>query len=163
MSGEEKRRLMKEQFKKELQQKREFMNKAKGLRRMQNINKALDDMQVQDDSEEWIRKLNEDSFTKEASLDMALETASEKGKMDDLDAELAKAIEEAKHKETFKVEEKTEEGAVEEAGVEAGVSEPVVGDSPAANTPNDEPNAVEEVKPEEDGEERPGRKMFDGL
>lgn len=75
LSGEEKRRQMKEDFKKELQQRKEFMNKVKGLRRMQSINKALDDMTPEDDTQDWIDRLNTETAFSEAKTEMALDSA----------------------------------------------------------------------------------------
>ncbi len=76
LSGEEKRRKMKEQFKKELKERKEFINKVKGLRRMQSINKALEGMKMEDDSEQWIDQLNRDTAFQEAKTEMALEAAN---------------------------------------------------------------------------------------
>lgn len=75
LSGEEKRQKMKEEFKKELRARKEFLNKVKGLRRTQSINKALESMNVEDDTDQWIEKLNQETAFREAKTEMALETA----------------------------------------------------------------------------------------
>ena len=97
MTGEEKRRLLKEQYKKELQERRAFIEKAKALRKMQRINKAITNMEsaMHDDSDEWIDILNQETALSEAKMEMMMEEASlsqEKKKLDEIQmqAELAK-------------------------------------------------------------------------
>lgn len=75
LSGEEKRRLMKEQFKKELRERKAFQEKVAQLRKQQNITKALEDMNYEDDSQDWIDKLNSETAFTEAKVEMALESA----------------------------------------------------------------------------------------
>lgn len=75
LSGEEKRRKMKEQFKKELKDRKEFITRVNGLRKMQSINKALANMKVEDDSDQWIEQLNQETAFNEAKTEMALEAA----------------------------------------------------------------------------------------
>lgn len=72
LSGEEKRKLLKEQFKKELLQQKEFLNKVKNLRQQSKINKALNEMNVEDDTQDWVDKLNEETAFNEAKIEMAL-------------------------------------------------------------------------------------------
>ncbi len=74
LTGEEKRQKMKEQFKKELRERKEFLNKVKGLRRTQSINKALEGMRMEDDTDQWIEKLNQDTAFIEAKTEIALNT-----------------------------------------------------------------------------------------
>ncbi|MDX1906665.1 MAG: hypothetical protein SF053_06485 [Bacteroidia bacterium] len=81
MTGEEKRRLLKEQmkaeYKQDLVQRKEFLEKVKQLRETQKLNNALTDMVagLEDDSDAWIGKLNEASALAEAKVDMALDSA----------------------------------------------------------------------------------------
>ncbi|MDX2284118.1 MAG: hypothetical protein NW241_08140 [Bacteroidia bacterium] len=81
MSGEEERRRMKEQmkaiYKDDLQKRKEFLEQVKQMRQTQKLNQALTEMTsgLQDDSEEWIVKLNEASSIQEAKIDMALDQA----------------------------------------------------------------------------------------
>lgn len=75
LSGEEKRQKMKEQFKKELRDRKEFITRVNGLRKMQSINKALANMKVEDDSDTWIEQLNQETAFNEAKTEMALEAA----------------------------------------------------------------------------------------
>ena len=89
LSGEEKRRRMKEQFKKELKERKEFINKVKGLRKMQSINKALSDMKMDDDSDQWIEQLNRETAFQDAKTEMALEAAKATEAQEDFEKEMA--------------------------------------------------------------------------
>lgn len=82
LSGEEKRRLLKEQFKKDLMQRKEFLGKVKGLRQTQRINAALSNMTPEDDTDEWIQKLNEESAFAEAKADLAMDDTLSAGTED---------------------------------------------------------------------------------
>lgn len=79
MTGEEKRQRLKEQYKRDLQLRKEFLDKAKGMRPQAKINQSLNEMMdaFKDDSEEWIGKLNEGSALSEAKFEMALDSAAE--------------------------------------------------------------------------------------
>ena len=82
MTGEEKRRLLKEQmkaeYKQDLQKRKEFLEGAKRLRHSQKMNDAVSDLMkgFEDDSDEWIEKLNQGSALSEAKMDMMLDSAS---------------------------------------------------------------------------------------
>ena len=97
MTGEEKRQQLKEQYKKELLERKAFLEKAKTLRKMQRINKAISEMEsaLHDDSDEWINKLNEESALSEAKMEILMEEAlhsEEQRKLDEvqMQAEVAK-------------------------------------------------------------------------
>lgn len=92
LSGEEKRRLLKEQYKKDLMMRKDFLRKAKSLRQMQNINRALEGMTPQDDTDDWINKLNEESAFTEAKLEMAADTAKERQEMQQTEEEMQDII-----------------------------------------------------------------------
>ena len=79
MTGEEKRKLLKEQYKRDLQLRKEFLDKAKAMRPTSRINKSLNEMMeaFNDDSDEWIGKLDEDSALTEAKFEMALDAAAD--------------------------------------------------------------------------------------
>lgn len=66
---------MKEQFKQDLRQRQEFLKKVQNLRSQQNILKAIEGMKMEDDTDEWIRKLDEETAFREAKMEMALENA----------------------------------------------------------------------------------------
>ncbi|MEL6194708.1 MAG: hypothetical protein AAFR66_21795 [Bacteroidota bacterium] len=127
MTGEEKRRQLKEQYKKDLKLRKEFLEKAKKLRNMSNVNKALTEMTdgLTDDSDEWISKINQETALTEAKLEMALDEASEtQKKLEDLakEAEMEKfsaseMVKQMKRELGMEVEE--EEVTEEEANTEA--------------------------------------------
>ena len=58
LSGEEKRRKLKEQFKQDLIQRKAFLDKVNRLRGQSRITQALNNMQPNDDTDSWIEKLN---------------------------------------------------------------------------------------------------------
>jgi hypothetical protein len=76
LSGEEKRRLLKEEYKRELLARKEFLGKVKNLKQSQKIQKALSEMQPQDDTDEWTDRLNQETALSEARLDVALDSAT---------------------------------------------------------------------------------------
>lgn len=127
MTGEEKRRQLKEQYKKDLKLRKEFLEKAKKLRNMSNVNKALTEMTdgLTDDSDEWISKINQETALTEAKLEMALDEASEtQKKLEDLakEAEMEKfsaseMVKQMKRELGMEVEE--EEATEEETKAEA--------------------------------------------
>ena len=59
MTGEEKRRLLKEKYKEDLKKRKEFLESAKRLRHTQKLNEAITDLtsSLNDDTDEWIEKL----------------------------------------------------------------------------------------------------------
>jgi hypothetical protein len=79
MTGEEKRRQLKEQYKRDLKLRKEFLEKAKTLRHQGRINKALGDMLegMNDDSQDWIDQLNQETALSEAKFDLFVDQASE--------------------------------------------------------------------------------------
>lgn len=72
-SGEEQRRKMKEEFKKDLRARKEFLEKVRRLRQTQRINEALNNMSVEDDTDDWINKLNEETAFMDAKTELAME------------------------------------------------------------------------------------------
>lgn len=72
-SGEEQRRKMKEEFKKDLRARKEFQEKVRRLRQTQRINEALNNMSVEDDTDEWINKLNGETAFMDAKTELAME------------------------------------------------------------------------------------------
>ena len=86
MTGEEKRRKLKEemkaQYKRDLQLRKEFLNQAENLKRSQKLNQSISEIVggLEDDSDDWINQLNQNSAVTEAKLDMMLGEASETAK-----------------------------------------------------------------------------------
>ena len=79
MTGEEKRKILKEQYKQDLIKRREFLEKTRKLQRLQKMNQALSEMKagLQDDSDEWIDQLNQETALTEAKLEISMEEAAE--------------------------------------------------------------------------------------
>lgn len=93
LSGEEKRQQMKEQFKKDLRERQAFLEQMKTLKQQQKVQKAIENLNPEDDTDEWINKLNEESAFHEAKMEMALEASAEKGaSMEHTEAELQKSV-----------------------------------------------------------------------
>ena len=79
LSGEEKRQLMKEEFKKDLKLRKEFLDKVKEVRQQKKVLDALDKMKHEDDTDDLIRTLNEETALTDAKMEMAMDAiASEK-------------------------------------------------------------------------------------
>ncbi len=83
MTGEEKRKQLKEQlkaqYKKDLQLRKDFLEKAKNLKHSQKLNETISDLvgSLEDDSDTWIDALNQGSALSEAKLDIMMDQASE--------------------------------------------------------------------------------------
>lgn len=87
MTGEEKRRLLKEQYKRDLKQRKAFLEDAKRLRHSARLNKAVGELMdgvTKDDSDEWIQKLNEESALSEAKMEMFMDDLTTEDKIDKL-------------------------------------------------------------------------------
>ena len=87
MTGEEKRKKLKEEmkaaYKRDLQKKKEFLEKRKTLRHTQKMNGAIGEIisgLTSDDSDDWIEKINQETALSEAKTEMALDDASEVAK-----------------------------------------------------------------------------------
>lgn len=79
MSGEEEREKLKEKYKEDLRLRKAFLERVKNLNQMQKLNSALNSMMegLNDDSDEWIQRLNQDAALNEAKMDMGFESAAE--------------------------------------------------------------------------------------
>ena len=77
MTNEEKRQQLKEQFKHDLRKRKEFLEKVKGLRHMRKLNNAVSEITgaLNDDTDEWIDKLNQGAALDEARFELALDDA----------------------------------------------------------------------------------------
>lgn len=73
LTPEEKRQKMKEEFKKDLMARKEFLQKLQALKQQKKLTDALESMTPEDDTDDWIRKLNEESGVSDAKIDMILE------------------------------------------------------------------------------------------
>ncbi len=97
MTGEERRKQLKEQmkeaYKQDILKRREILEQAKRLRSSSKLNSAIQNItsSLHDDSDEWIEKLNHDSALTEAKMDMALDEALESNQQLDQLAQEAEA------------------------------------------------------------------------
>lgn len=81
LSGEEKRAKLKEEYKKELEARRAFLDRVEEKRKTAGAEKALADLLgltesnplLGDDTDNWIEKLKTSAATAEAKIDMMLE------------------------------------------------------------------------------------------
>jgi hypothetical protein len=95
MAGEEERKKRKEQikeeYKRELQKRKEILEQAKRLRHSRNINQAIEGITgaLNDDTDEWIYKLDQESSLTEAKIDLAMESAA--SSVDELEKERKQA------------------------------------------------------------------------
>lgn len=95
MTGEEKRRKLKEQYKKDLKLRKQFLEDAKRLKHSARLNKAVTELMdgvTKDDSEDWINKLNEESALSEAKMEMMMDDLTTEDKV----AKIAKEAENEK-------------------------------------------------------------------
>lgn len=139
MTGEEKRKQLKEQmkqaYKDDLKKRKEIQEKMKNLRHTRKLNQAITEITsglTSDDSDDWIEKLNQESALSEAKLELSLDSASEVNKEID------------KLEKDTQVEKFSAEQLVNEMKKEMGLLE-------------EEPEAPEE----EDKEEPPQKKLGD--
>lgn len=124
LSGEEKRRRMKEQFKKELQARKEFSDKVKNLRRQQRITEALEGMTMDDDSDQWIERLNQETAFAEAKTEMALEVAGSRVSIEEETTEEKLAMSDAEMQKIAAEEMVAKMKAEMAAEAEAGIATP---------------------------------------
>lgn len=76
LSSEEQRERMKEEYKRELKARKEFLGKVNTLKQQQTLLNAMEGMQYEDDSDEWINKLNQETAMREAKTEMAMESTA---------------------------------------------------------------------------------------
>lgn len=83
MTGEEKRKKLKEEmkasYKRDLQKRKEFLDAAKQYRHTHKLNEAVTDLVsgLNDDSEDWIDRINQKTAVTEARMEIALDEAGE--------------------------------------------------------------------------------------
>jgi hypothetical protein len=154
MTGEEKRKRLKEQlkaqYKKDLQLRKEFLNKAQNLKKSQKLNDTISDIvgSLEDDTDSWIEQLNEGSALSEAKLDVMLDQASETSR--ELDR-LAKEAEMQKiEAEDLVTQMKKEMGLITE--------EP---ETPAAKEETEKPQAKKESSETKKKPNKPQKKLGD--
>lgn len=148
MTGEEKRRLLKEQYKRDLLARKEFLEKAKELRKSQKLTGAISEITSSlnmDDTDVWIEHLNRESAITEAKMEVSMDLAQEAGE-DILKAQATEAEQQKLSAELLVLQMKKEMGLIDEVP------------TPAA----EESDAETEDKPtEEEKPSPPKRKLGD--
>jgi phage shock protein A len=82
LSGEEQRAKMKEAYKRDLQQRKQFLDDVKEHKRQKTLTDAvvaITSANEQDDTDVWVEKLNEKSAISEAKMEMAMDSISVSG------------------------------------------------------------------------------------
>ncbi len=80
MNSEEYRNMLKEQYKKDLREKKQFLDKVNQLKKQQTLLNALENMNPEDDTEDWVNKLNHETAFMEAKTELALSLQEEQKK-----------------------------------------------------------------------------------
>jgi hypothetical protein len=78
-TGEEMRQKMKEEYKRDLRKRKEFLESVNEYKRTKKLSDAVVEIHnasEQDDTEVWVEKLNEKSAITEAKMEMALDSSS---------------------------------------------------------------------------------------
>ncbi len=139
MTGEEKRRLLKEQYKRDLLARKDFLEKAKQLRKSQKMTGAITEITSSlnmEDTDVWIEHLNRESAITEAKMEISMDLAKESGE-DLLKAQVTEAEQQKLSAELLVLQMKKEMGLIDE------VPQPAA-EEPAIEAPED---SKEEEKP----------------
>jgi hypothetical protein len=78
LSGEEQRAKMKEEYKKDLQKRKQFLEDVKEHKRQKTLTDAvisITSANENDDTDVWVEKLNQESAITEAKMEMALDSS----------------------------------------------------------------------------------------
>ena len=141
MTGEEKRRRLKEQYKKDLLARREFLEKAKQLRKSQKMNQTISEITSSldmSDTDAWIELLNRESAITEAKMELSLDLAAEAGE-DLLTAQVSEAEQQKLSAELLVLQMKKEMGLIEEEPKPDAEETPAVQESDASDEHTPEP------------------------
>lgn len=71
MTSEEYRNMLKEQYKKDLRERKQFIEKVQELKKQEPLLKAIEGLKVEDDSDDWIEKLNHQTAFMDAKTELA--------------------------------------------------------------------------------------------
>lgn len=77
MTSEEYRNMLKEQYKKDLRERKQFIQKVQELKKQEPLLKAIEGLKVEDDSDEWIEKLNQQTAFMDAKTELAADAIAE--------------------------------------------------------------------------------------
>ena len=74
MTSEEYRNMLKEQYKKDLRERKQFVEKVQELKKQEPLLKAIEGLKVEDDSDDWIEKLNQQTAFMDAKTELAADS-----------------------------------------------------------------------------------------
>lgn len=80
MTSEEYRNMLKEQYKKDLRERKQFVEKVQELKKQEPLLKAIEGLKVEDDSDDWIEKLNQQTAFMDAKTELAADAVAEQQK-----------------------------------------------------------------------------------
>jgi hypothetical protein len=77
-TGEEMRQKMKEEYKRDLRKRKEFLDSVQEYKRTKKLSDAVVEIQSasEDDTDVWVEKLNEKSAITEAKMEMAMDSTN---------------------------------------------------------------------------------------
>lgn len=163
LSGEEQRAKMKEAYKKDLQQRKQFLDDVKEHKRQKTLTDAVIEItsaNENDDTDVWIEQLNQKSALSEAKMEMAMDSASvssspiadERERLAMSDAEIRK----------LKAAELVAQMKAEMTGAPKPQTNP---EPPIVNLQKENPVESKPLDPESGAEidDRPSRKMLEDI
>ena len=77
MTSEEYRNMLKEQYKKDLRERKQFVEKVQELKKQEPLLKAIEALNVEDDSDDWIEKLNQQTAFMDAKTELAADSIAQ--------------------------------------------------------------------------------------
>lgn len=80
MTSEEYRNMLKEQYKKDLRERKQFLDKVEQLKKQQTLLNAIEKMNPEDDTDDWMQKLNQETAFMEAKTELAMGAVEEQKK-----------------------------------------------------------------------------------
>lgn len=153
-SSEEMRQKMKEEFKRDLRKRKEFLDSVKEYKRTKKLSDAVVEITSasEDDTDVWIEKLNEKSALTEAKMEVALESSAmdTPSPKQEVSAETEAEMRKLQAQELVRQMKAEMEGQGKKPGQE-----------PQQETPA--PETKTEDSPPAEGDDRPPRNMMEGI
>lgn len=140
MTGEEKRRQLKEQYKRDLLARKDFLDKAKQLRTSQKMNQAITEITSSlnmEDTDVWIEHLNRESAITEAKMELSMDSVLDNSGEDILKVQAMEAEQQKLSAEMLVLQMKKEMGLIKEEPK----PEPQATDGPEATGSEEAPQA----------------------
>jgi hypothetical protein len=162
LSGEEQRAKMKEEFKKDLRMRKQFLEDVKEHKRQKTLTDAVVEITTaseKDDTDVWVEKLNQESAMREAKMEMALDSAASSSTLADEKEILAMSDAEIRKL-------KAQQMVAQMKAEMEGTSNPKQDSAaPMVDLKKDSPMEQPAVDPEAGApiDSRPGRKMLEDI